>query len=281
MDNCTSIFYSKAYARFIEESENVKVKFFKFSEGNNHSCFPCILKNGILSSLRYGGMYTNCNNVSFAESANRSFKIYCEKNNIKTVKIRENPFIQTIKIGKAIKKEPFVCIDLTKNELELNKAISKKHAKNIQNAVNQELTFSEIKDLKYLKVFYRFYKDMLIKKSAVPKRFTYFSNLFLYLKKNIQLVCVKDNGVILAVSIILRSDTAVFMLYGGMSETGYKKHAKHFMIHNLILEYKKRGYKQLVLGTGIKGKDSVYRFREGFTVKDSYIYTYQDRLLRK
>jgi len=137
------------------------------------------------------------------------------------------------------------------------------------------LNFSESCDVEYLNIFYKFYSTMMKKNNVPCQKISYFASLFLYLKKNLKFICVKYRRELIAISIILISGRNIFMMYGGMNNTGYEKYAKYFMIYQLMLKYKKRGYSRLVLGTGVDGKnDSVYLFKKGFTDTESYIYTY-------
>jgi len=278
MQESNNIFYTKAYFGFIEDSEKAKVKVFNYSEGKKNAYFPYVLKDGVAVSLRYGGIYTNCTEMGFSEKVQSCFKEYCETNNIWKIQIRENPFIQTIKIGALAEREPFVFIDLTESEDKLMSAISRRHINCIQKATKQGLALDMGNDLKYLDIFYRFYKDTLIQKGVVPQKFSYFTKLFLYLKDNLQLVCIRREEVLVAVSIILKSDGNAFMLYGGMSQEGYAKYAKYFMIVTLLSKYKKMGYERFVLGTGHKGMDAIYQFKRGFTDRDEYIQNYECRI---
>lgn len=277
MKRCGSAFYSSAYLKFTEETENVKLRYFKFVDGENLSYFPHILEDGVLSGLRYGGIYTNCQHPVFLEKVKNEFEGYCRSNNVRKVCIRENPFVQTVKIGDIVRREPFVYINLTKTGEELRRGISRSHTKCIQNAVRQGLVFEEVKDLKYLKIFYKFYKDVLTPRGVDIRGFSYFTKIFLHLKKYAQLVCVRHKKMITAVSIILKFGPDVFMTHGGMREEGYRNYAKHFMIYNLIFTYKKKGCQRLILGAGHEGQDSIYNFKKGFSHSDKevFINTYE------
>jgi hypothetical protein len=50
------------------------------------------------------------------------------------------------------------------------------------------------------------------------------------------------------------------------------------MIYNLMLKFKERGYTRLILGTGNDGKDSIYKFKKGFTKGENHIYTYGGKI---
>lgn len=263
------IFFSNNFGKFHNNA-----KLFLYQKYNNIALFSFVIKKDIMLSFRYGGILTNSDKGDFVKETRSRFMKYCEAQNVKKAQIRNNPFIKTIKIGEIIKKEPFVYIALQKSERQLKEEISESHRKCIKKAMEEGLLFKETNALKYLRIFYGFYNTILIEKGITPQKFSYFAKMFFYLKDNLKLIYIKYKEEIIAVSIILESNNNVFMMYGGMNESGYKKYAKHFMIYKLIFEYKRKGYKRLILGTGNNGRDSIYQFKRGFTNKDHYIYTY-------
>ncbi|MGD0335605.1 MAG: GNAT family N-acetyltransferase [Candidatus Omnitrophota bacterium] len=275
MPSYNNIFYANDYLSFIKESKRVKINYFKFCQNKDFAIFPYIRRRSLISSLRYGGIWTNSNNAVFITKARKYFLEYCRQNNIKKVQIRNNPFIKIIKIGHRAAREPFVYIDLWNSSSELKNAISDRHLKCIQRAMKENLTFKEALGLRYLKTFYRLYKETLEAKGVKAEKLSYFTRMLSYLKNSINFAYIEHEGEIIAISMILKSKDSAFMMYGGTSVIGYKKYAKHFMIYNLIFQYKKRGYRRLILGTGSQPGDSVYQFKRGFTDRDSYIDTYE------
>jgi hypothetical protein len=267
------IFYTNAFASIYGQT-----KLFIYKRRNNIAIFPFMIKGNTLSSLYYGGMlYKKYDKIFFNEAIDDLCQ-YCKKNNLIKITVRKHPTLSIIKMGKVIKKEPFVYIDLRESYIELKNAISKLHFKCIKKAFRERLSMFETRQFRYLKTFYKFYKNILERKGVSPQNFSYFMKIFLLLRNNTKFICVKYKEEIIAVSIILRSNDNIFMMYGGMNETGYKKFAKHFMIHNLIVSYKKKGYKNLILGTGNTEGDSIYQFKRGFTNKNHYIYSYGKEL---
>ncbi|PIQ88746.1 MAG: hypothetical protein COV72_06700 [Candidatus Omnitrophica bacterium CG11_big_fil_rev_8_21_14_0_20_42_13] len=264
------IFYKNNFARTQKQSRQYVYKI-----KNNIVIFPYSLRNDVILSFRYGGIiYRRFDRKFFDRAISGLFK-YCSKNNIKRIIIRKHPFLKTVKLGNIIKKEPFVFIDLSHDIDRLHRDIITAHMKRINKALMKGLNFSESCDVEYLNIFYKFYSTMMKKNNVPCQKISYFASLFLYLKKNLKFICVKYRRELIAISIILISGRNIFMMYGGMNNTGYEKYAKYFMIYQLMLKYKKRGYSRLVLGTGVDGKnDSVYLFKKGFTDTESYIYTY-------
>ncbi|MBU4069529.1 MAG: peptidoglycan bridge formation glycyltransferase FemA/FemB family protein [Nanoarchaeota archaeon] len=265
-----SIFFKYEFAKFF--FNNAKLIVFKDNE--RLALFCAIIKDKKIKSLRYGGILTNSLNKSFCELIKNRFIEYCRIHGIKKYVIRNHPFFNTIKIGELIKKEPFVFVDLNKPKRQLLNEISKKHIKNIKKAKAENLEIFETSDLKYLKIFYQLYQNQLQLKGIIPQKYMFFKKMFDYFGDNLSFVCVKNKNDIIAISIILDDNSNVFMMYGGMNKKGYVKCAKYWMIYNLMFEYKKKGYSRLILGTGNDGKDSVYKFKQGFAKSEAYVDTY-------
>jgi hypothetical protein len=269
----SDIFYSNNFAKLMPGA-----KLYIYEEGTDIALLPFFVQEKNLCSFRYGGMLSSQNNGEFIDNCRNDLRKYCAKANLKSIITRNHPFLSTVKIGEVVRKEPFVCIDLNKSAARLDKEISKKHLTCIKKAKNDNITFYESNNLKYLVVFYKMYTDLLLKKKVLPEKFSYFIKMFSHSKRNLSFACTKHEKEIIAVSIILKSKYNLFMMYGAMEKLGYQKYAKHLMIYNLISKYKKKNYKHLVLGTGSIDYDSIYKFKRGFTDKNDYIYTYEEKL---
>ena len=273
------IFYSTNYLKFVEETQGVDVSLFTVKKNGALAFLPYYVQDDTLFSLRYGGMISNSKSKKFARFVSDRFLDHCRARKIRDIRIRNNPYINTIRVGEVIKKEPLVFIDLNRTGKDLYAQISEEHKRGLIKANGEHLVVGESKELKYLLLFYRFYGKLLSRKGKKPQGYVFFGKLYNHLKENINLVYVSYNDRVAAVSIILGSKPNVFMLYGAMSGDGYRKCAKHLMIYELMLRYKRRGYSRLVLGTGVDGEeDSIYRFKRGFGGQESYIYTYGTKL---
>lgn len=274
MSNC-GIFHSKNYLKFVERTQKVCIRFFKANKDGKFAEFPHYIQNNILFSLRYGGIVSSSKSKEFERFVSEQFMEYCKAQKVSAVRIRNNPFRSTIPVGHVIKKEPIVFIHLNQKLNDLYAGISQKHNERIQKAKNENLMVCESREIRYLLLFYEFYSKLLLRKSGKPRNYLFFEELYNCLKHYLNLVYVVQNDRTVAVSIVLESKPNIFMLYGAMNEDGYKKCAKHLMIYELMRRYKKRKYSRLILGTGVDGKrDPIYRFKQGFTNREAYIYTY-------
>jgi len=273
------IFYSKNYLKFIEETSDVNISVFQTKKNGDMAFLPYYIQDAALFGLRYGGIVSNSDSKEFMQFVSDQFLDYCRGQKVERISIRNNPFEKTLPIGNIIKKEPLALIDLTQSLEELKKGFSKQHQKRLATAKSAQLTVFESRDIKYLILFYKFYKNLLERKGEHPTDIVFFEKLYFYLKKNLNLIYIKDSAQVIAVSIILESKPNVYMLYGGMNGLGYQKCAKYLMIYNLMKKYMKKGYTRLILGTGVDGKqDSIYQFKRGFTDQESYVYTYGTNL---
>jgi lipid II:glycine glycyltransferase (peptidoglycan interpeptide bridge formation enzyme) len=188
--------------------------------------------------------------------------------------MRNHPFLSTIKVGKLIKEEPFVFIDLTRPQEELAAAITRQHRRCIRKAQQSGLSVMYSDKVKYLKVFYEFYRMRQQQKGVGPKDFMFFDQMFRLLRGHLTFSIAQEAKKILAVSLLLKDSGDVFMTYGGMSDEGYERYAKHLMIYDMMSKFKSKRFSRLVLGTGNNGKDSIYDFKKGFTDRECSVCTY-------
>lgn len=268
--NLDSVSYTYEFTRAFYDGAKLGI----YEDKGKVSLLCFTIKEGKLNGLRYGGMISNNKSSDFKKKSEKIFYDFLKNKKIKKYQIRNNPFLSTIKIGREIKKEPFIFVDLTKSEEELKGEISKGHLKSIKKAKNENLKMFETSDMKYLPIFYKLHKNQLKLKKVKPQNYSFFKRMFSYLSRNLSFICIIDNDEIIAVSLILKDKHDVFMIYGGMNKKGYSKCAKHLMIYSLMFKFKKKGYSRLILGTGNKGKDAIYKFKKGFVNEENYLYTY-------
>lgn len=276
--NYANIFYSPRYIAFYEDAAKTKIHCFVFKKGGFRAFLPYVQRGQTATGLRYGGIEVNTRNKDFIRETKNKLNKHLGDRRIKKLIIRDNPFASTVITGKPVLKEPFVLIDLALPRERLSRGISPRHRSCIEKAFKNNLKFDISKNRKYLDIFYRFHKNNLQSKGATPQPFSYFLKLYRYMKRNIAFSVIRCGVKIIAVSLVLESKPQAYLLYGGMDTPGYRYCAKHLMIYKLIALYKSRGYKNLVLGTGNKGRDSVYMFKRGFCAKDNFILTYEKRI---
>jgi len=267
--------YTPRYVKFLEDVKKKRIKKFAFP-GKRCQKAGMLYETSkeTLYSLKYGGIITNSLDSEFIAAVKKKFKEHCMENGLKIFQIRSHPIHDTIALGKVIKKEPFAIIDLRRDESFIMKAITKSHIKSIRKADKEGLEYFETKDESYLEQFYELYKAQMQESGVRCESYTHFKDTFKHLGQDLKFACVNSDGRLIAVSIILDYNKELYLMYGGMSKEGYQKCAKHFMIYELIKEYKEKGYSHIILGTGNKGKDKIYEFKRGFTDKDSWVYTY-------
>ena len=266
------VFYSWEFAKL-----QPNAKLYVYSNKYGMAILPFYTSKAILNSFRYGGLLTTNYTESFHKNCSKDLLRYCRDKCIERIRIRKHPFIKTIQIGKLIKKEPFVYVDLGEKKLNLDASISKKHFSCINKARKNGVEIYESDNLKYLRIFYKMYKTLLAKKAVLPEKFSYFIEMSKYLGKDLSFSCAKYKNKIIAISIILKSNKNLFMMYGAMTDKGYNLYAKHLMIYELILKYKAKKYSRLVLGTGNLEHDSIYKFKSAFTNRTDHIFTYEKK----
>jgi|GEM_PF-4797392 len=247
---------------------------FVYRKGPHAAAFVFNRAQDTVSGLHYGGVITNCLDGDFCSGAAGALTEYLRGQGVSRYQIRNHPFLNTVKVGELLKEEPFVFIGLARPEEELVSAITKQHRRCIRRAQESGLDVIYTGDARYLKAFYGLYKTHQEQKGLQPKDHAFFDRMAGVLKDRLVMAVVRDADKVLAVSLLLQDAGDVFMTYGGMSEEGYGRYAKHLMISDMIAQFKSKGFSRLVLGTGNNGKDPVYDFKKGFTDKECSVRTY-------
>jgi len=266
------IFFTRKFSDFS------KALLFYYDDGNNRAIFPFVTSGSTMCSQRYGGIILKKKDGSFFKKAADELYSYCRNNDLNAIIIRKHPFAPVLTLGEPVKTEPFVYIELDKKIDEIRSYITKHHQKNINKACNNDLGIAESRSVTELTTFYSFYSGKMKEKNIKDHGFEYFQRLSSCLKDKLRYISVKSKNEVIAVSLVLESDLNAYMLYGSMSDEGYKKLAKYYMIFNLISKYKAKGFRRLVLGTGNAGNDPIYNFKRGFQDKDHYIDTYEKKI---
>lgn len=258
----------------MQENAGMPIWYFKFLCGPFFCFLPHFIKKDNLVGLRYGGIWLNTRDAAFGKSARKAFMLYCKEHGIRRFEIRNNPFILTLKVGKLMRREPFVYIPLGRNKKKPEEVIRREHMARIRKAQKLGVIVKESRHPRYIRIFHEFYTILLKKKGVQPHNLAYFLTMSSCLKNKLKFIYAEYKKEVIAVSLIMIMDRDVFMTFGAMNDAGYATFAKYMMIRNLILAYKKQGFRNFVLGTGCEGKDAVYRFKRGFADKDYYIDTY-------
>ncbi len=267
------LFYSQRFARVFPDS---KLFFIKFKE-EGFGIFPFLIQGGSLCSFRYGGILFNRKYSGSGVAVNKALKDFCKSRGLRCVVIRRHPFIPVFTQGQIIKKEPFVFIDLGRGIRMIKKGISHGHLACIKKSQQAGLRVHYSTNAAYFKLFFEFYKSLMLKKTGIPADLHYFRRFYSCLKDDLTFAVVKEKDNVVAVSMMLKDKKNVFLAYGGMSNAGYERFAKHFMIYRLISDLKHEGFEKLILGTGHEPYDPIYRFKRGFVDKDNFILTYEKK----
>ena len=266
----STVFCSRAFSKLYCPDS----KLFVYREGPGTAAFVFSQAKDTVSGLHYGGVLTNCPDEAFCSDVACSLIKYLHSQGVLRYQIRNHPFLNTIKVGELIKEEPFVFIDLTRSQEELVAAISRKHRRCIRRAQESGLEVVYSDDVKYLKIFYEYYKVRQEQMGTHPHDYIFFDQMFRLLRDHLIIGVVRESNKVLAASVLLQDSGHIFMTYGGMSDEGYERHAKHLMIFDMMLKFKSKCFSRLVLGTGSNGKDSIYHFKKGFTDREYSIGTY-------
>lgn len=268
------IFYSIEYLNYVRDTQNLDIKLFHIKENKKQALLPYFIENKILYGLRYSGILTTALDAPFKSYVKNKFIDLCRRKHIVKSVLRHNPFLPTIPLGRIIKKEPIVIVNLKMDIADIHEGFSRGHFKRLGQSQQKALRINESKDYRFLRIFYQIHQEQTSNKGLYS--WSHLRKLFTHLHDFLSFVYVADQEKVIAVSLLLESVPDVFMLYGAMREEGYANYAKHLMINYLIENYKEKGYKRLVLGTGIDGRsDDIFRFKKGFSKDECFVKTYE------
>ncbi|MBF0504779.1 MAG: GNAT family N-acetyltransferase [Candidatus Omnitrophica bacterium] len=250
-------------------------KLFAYRDSLGAAAFVFSRTDDTLRGLHYGGVVTNCPDQAFCADVVAQLTEYFQTEGVRSYQMRNHPFLSTIKVGTLIKEEPFVFIDLTRPSKELDAALSKQHRRCIRKADESGLKVVYSDDgRKYLNIFYDYYQARQEQMDVQPHAYAFFEQMFKSLRDHLIIGVVRQADQIFAVSLLLQDLDHVFMTYGGMSDEGYERYAKHLMVSDMMLRFKSIGFTKLVLGTGNNGKDSIFDFKRGFVNREHSVLTY-------
>jgi len=287
IETLPDIFYSYDYAQlwarymegkayfviFEEDSGRVLMSFIKRRIGESHFY-------DITSPYGCAGIYWEGKDKSLLlKEFYREFKDFCHSENIISEFTRIHPYF----FDNSIIKENFdyslvtysVFIDLKKDLKEIEKKFRKGHRAIIKKAMREKVKIEILKE-EGVEIFNKLYTQTMERRNA--SKF-YFFPLWLikeFLKRfgcsYIFVAYYKDLPV--ATSMFLGYNKFFHYYLSGFDFNYRKLGASHLIIYEAIKFAKERGFEIIHLGGGMKGKDSLFLFKSGFSDWYSPYYVY-------
>lgn len=242
----------------------------------------------IVSPYGYGGPLGQVEDEAISEELWRGFfdefGTFCRQNNIVSEFSRLHPmfdnarFVSEFSDGHAEKKSRIVYVDLTGSEEDIVAQMSRQRRAGLCKAKqNPKLHLFVSSEPEYAPFFSALYETTMLRKNA-NARFQFGSNFleltFRVLRNHITLCYVAYDSEPIAAVLALN--------YGGLCYD-WLSCSKHECLHlypndlciyQSVVEARKKGCKFLILGGGVSGEDSLFRFKAEFSrsFKDFYVY---------
>lgn len=244
----------------------------------------------IESLYGYGGplAYLSGNNEGvrrelFSEFYN-TFHEHCLKNNIVDEYIRYHPLLKNYNPVQRFNHvdltfvKPVIYIDLLQSETDLWKGVCRGHRSSINKARSIGVTIERRRpDDEGLNTFQEIYNETMKRNKANSQWYlppNYFRNCVKCLtESHTSLFNAMYGGQIIASYLILHGFQTAYYHFGGSREEDFKLRANNLLIYEIAIWAKKKGYKWFHLGGGIHPNDGVYRFKAGFSKKQTGLYS--------
>ncbi len=160
-----------------------------------------------------------------------------------------------------------VFIDLEKEVKEIEKKFRKGTKHILKRALKEKIEVKISKDEKDIEIFHRIYTETMKRREASEFYFfpLWFIKEFFKNFEHSYVFIAYYKGIEVAASLFLGYNK-FFHYYLSGSDFNYKKlGATHLIIYEAIKFAKEKGFKIMHLGGGMKGKDSLFLFKSGFS----------------
>ena len=266
----TCLFYETRKTKFLYSFFKKEIKGFSLKK----KCYD------VYTAYGYGGILTSNNNFTEKDinDLNNAIDKWCLKNDIISEFVRENfIFYQKMQSLRDI-QHYHVRTNIYSNLKEDMVSEFSKHAiRDIKKAKKNNLEFFLDKKFEYLNQFIALYTKTM-KKLNASKYFyfnkNYFNAIKRDLKDNAELLCVFDDGLLIASNICLKSDLSYIYHLGSSLPEKLYLNPNDFLVSKMFHRGKKLGCHYLSLGGGISNKsnDSLFRYKKKFGTKQVPIY---------
>lgn len=242
----------------------------------------------IVSPYGYSGPLAHIEDRSIADKLWKAFfavfDIYCKENNIVSEFCRLHPIhdnhtpVRNFSDKIVRKNNDIVFIDLTLSEEEIFRGMHEQRRRQARRAFKDpdlDVHFG-ISDNSG-QCFFDIYTETMQRSEARPKYYfpmSFFNDAFEMLRGNIDITSISYKGNVIAAGLTLKyGEIAYYWLSGSKSEY-FSLHPNILMICKTAFKLKKEGYKYFILGGGISGRDSLFRFKSRFSAcfKEFYVY---------
>ncbi|MEN3045236.1 MAG: GNAT family N-acetyltransferase [Candidatus Hydrothermales bacterium] len=270
------IFFLPEYVMIFEKFYNEK-GFYAYYEINGSKLLKPFIKLKINNKNYYdivtpygvGGFIFEIKNISLKDLFKKFYKdfsTYLYSENVISEFTRIHPFFYS----EDMKLENFITNFVTYSvfiKLNENLKIRKGHYALIKSAKKNKIEIKVSREKKDIEIFYHLYIETMKRKRASSFYFFPFSfieDFFKYFNESYVIVAFFKEKPIAASMFLGYNKFFHYFLSG--SDYNYSKYGgSHLIIYEAINFAKKKGFEILHLGGGMKGKDSLFLFKSGFS----------------
>ncbi len=169
--------------------------------------------------------------------------------------------------GDTLVKASCVMVSLEPPVDLLLRSYDKSARENVRQAERAGLTIELDPECRRLDEFLAVYYSTMNRVGALPQYYfprSFFETLVAQLHGQVALVHVLHNQRVLSTELLLTSENYLYAFLGGTLEEGLPLRANQLLRHGVNLWGKAQGMKQIVLGGGYSGEDSLLRYKQRF-----------------
>ncbi|KPJ93756.1 MAG: hypothetical protein AMJ53_06650 [Gammaproteobacteria bacterium SG8_11] len=232
----------------------------------------------IVSPYGFGGFIIN--NKDSAVRFDNAFRTHCVESGIVSEFIRFHPFFNNhvypeLKSLEVQLHQAVVQVDYTQPNFDLNHTVNKEVRKKIRKAQNNQLQVVEDSHHQYYKDFIQLYHQTMDSKQAAQFYFfdeRFFSDLQTYLENSALLLAAIYNEQLIGGLLILFGDNYAYNFLS-CSDPRYLALGTNDLLQYCALDWAyKNGKKKYLLGGGLKGEDSLFKYKARFSSGRSDFY---------
>lgn len=297
------VFFCLEYIIPFERLWGERVRLFFFGDEVNYIVYPFFLRpintlpfyrssplNGkteyfdIVSPYGYSGPLACVREKGCQHSLWKEFLMvfhqYCREMNIVCEFTRLNPFIDNVHYLQALTdgvqfSNRITYLDLALSEDELWRGFNRGNRSNINKAKRYGVVVEKDDNGMHLQKFYKLYLQTMHRNRAADWydfSFDFFADSFTLLGNKISLFCASYDEQMVAAALFLHSGAVVHYFLGGSDSNYLALRPNNLLMYHAICWAKRQGYHLLNLGGGYK--DSLARFKAGFSKLSTTFYTY-------
>lgn len=210
-----------------------------------------------------------------------AFHQYCQEMNIVCEFTRLNPFVSNTQHLQALTdgvqfSNQITYLDLTRSEDELWRGFNRGNRSNINKAKRCGVVVEKDNNGIYLQKFYELYLETMRRNQAedwYDFSLDFFVDSFTSLGNKISLFCASYDKQIVAAASFLHDGEVVHYFLGASDSNYLTLRPNNLLMYRAICWAKRQGFQLFNLGGGYK--DSLARFKAGFSKLSTTFYTYR------